>query len=437
MKRNPPESCTNLSLNFLGVFSFFISIYVLRYSFPDLHIIGRTIISCIVLVLPIVAIEVLAIKVQNNPSAKLGASRSANNLRVGIKMLGLIGTFLVIAFMYWVIPEYHTNFFDNYFSVLTYAIPLLIALAWYYFLAVDMRMQEPEDGYWHMGCVILGKWNLVNKKILAEHYRAWLVKAFFFPLMLIFMSQNIEFLTNYNFDNINNSFISFYDFMYVFIFTIDVTFAAVGYAMTFRFLDSHIRSVEPTFVGWFVAILCYPPFWSAVFYGSYFAYNDGFYWGHMTENYPALQIAWGSIILISITIYSVATVCLGYRFSNLTYRGLVTNGPYRWTKHPAYVSKNLSWWLISVPIFANGDLDITIRQSLMLFGVNYIYYMRARTEENHLSNYPEYVEYAKWIEENGKLRWVGKLIPYLKYNEERAKSWNSLTWWRQMGKKEY
>lgn len=35
-------------------------------------------------------------------------------------------------------------------------------------------------------------------------------------------------------------------------------------------------------------------------------------------------------------IYAWATIMFGGRFSNLTHRGIITNGPYPWTKHPAY-----------------------------------------------------------------------------------------------------
>lgn len=437
MSRKKPESCTSLSLNFLGVFGFFAAIFFLREFFPDMDLLWRGVIAGVCLVVPILLVETLVFKVQNNPTAKLGPRRAVNNLRVGVKVLGLFGTFGVIGFFYWVFPEYHNNFYNSYFSVVQYVVPILLALSWYYFSEMDMRMKEPEDGYWHMGCVMLGKWDVVEPKALAEHYRGWIVKGFFLPLMFTYMIQNIDFMTKYDYSKLEDSFMAFYDYMYVFIFAIDVSFACMGYFMTFRFLDSHIRSVEPTMLGWFVAVMCYQPFWQAVFYGGYFNYNNGFYWGHMTGGIPLLQIFWGCAIMFSITVYSVATVCLGYRFSNLTYRGLVTNGPYSWTKHPAYVSKNISWWLISVPFFPNAEWDVVVRTCMMLLGVNFIYYIRARTEENHLSNYPEYVEYAKWIEENGKFRWVGKLIPYLKYDEDRAKNWGSRTWWRQMGKKEY
>jgi isoprenylcysteine carboxyl methyltransferase (ICMT) family protein YpbQ len=298
-------------------------------------------------------------------------------------------------------------------------------------------MKNPQDGYWMLGNLVLGQWKWINSIVLAEHFRGWIIKAFFLPLMFTYLMGNIAFLSNYNLTNIGNSFKTFYDFSYSFIFTIDVALAAVGYVMTMRILDSHIRSAEPTFVGWFVALMCYSPFWHLVFSTMYINYENTQYWGDMTAQHPILYTIWGSTILILILIYSLATVSFGYRFSNLTYRGLITNGPYRWSKHPAYIFKNISWWFISVPFFSAGDATEALRLSLLLLLLNFVYYLRARTEENHLSNYPEYVEYANWIEKHGLLRWVGKLIPYLRYDETRTKSRNTRTWWQQDGRTEY
>ncbi len=437
--KNPPKSCTSFTLNLLGALCFFIGAALIRKFFPELSVVWSTVIACAFLVVPIVAVELIYYKVHTNPSAKLGKKRPVNNVRVGVKMLGLIGTYGWIVFMYWIFPEYHADFYDRFYDVARYVVPILIGFGWYYFMEVDMRQEDPEDGYWHMGLVLLGDWKSVNTKILAEHFRAWIVKGFFLPLMFIFTINDVDFLMKYDYSrlfadhvSIEAHFITIYDFLYTYIYTIDVMFACVGYAMTFKILDTHIRSVEPTMLGWVVCIVCYPPFWTGLFYSTYFTYDDSFYWGHLTDGYPLIKIIWGCAIIFTIVVYSLATVSLGIRFSNLTYRGLVANGPYRFTKHPAYVSKNLSWWLVSIPFFPSSDIEFTIRASLMLLGINYIYYIRARTEENHLSNYPEYVEYAKWIEENGVFRWVGKLIPYLKYDEARAKSWNSRTWWKQI-----
>ena len=123
-----------------------------------------------------------------------------------------------------------------------------------------------------------------------------------------------------------------------------------------------------------------------------------------------------SMILILELVYSLATVALGLRFSNLTYRGLVTGGPYRYTKHPAYVFKNISWWLISMPFMVWGaNWQLALRGCILLFGVNILYYVRAKTEENHLSHYPEYVEYALKMNEKSIFVPLVKVLPFLRY----------------------
>ena len=57
-----------------------------------------------------------------------------------------------------------------------------------------------------------------------------------------------------------------------------------------------------------------------------------------------------SAMLLGVGVYAWATLALGLRASNLTNRGIVTTGPYRWLRHPAYVAKNLSWWIGATPL---------------------------------------------------------------------------------------
>jgi len=108
-------------------------------------------------------------------------------------------------------------------------------------------------------------------------------------------------------------------------------------------------------------------------------------------------------------------VIFGCRFSNLTHRGILTNGPYRLSKHPAYLSKNLSYWLIAVPFISTTGSADALRGCLMLGLVNVIYFLRARTEERHLSRDPAYVAYALWINEHGVLKWLGRAAPIFRY----------------------
>jgi hypothetical protein len=65
-----------------------------------------------------------------------------------------------------------------------------------------------------------------------------------------------------------------------------------------------------------------------------------------------------------------------------------------------------------MPFMFNGSWSDTLRHSLLLAGLNFVYYLRAKTEERHLSLDPVYVQYAQWIDEHGVLRKLNR-IPIL------------------------
>jgi protein-S-isoprenylcysteine O-methyltransferase Ste14 len=110
----------------------------------------------------------------------------------------------------------------------------------------------------------------------------------------------------------------------------------------------------------------------------------------------------GALLVLLTGIYAWATVAFGLRFSNLTHRGILTHGPYRWSRHPAYLSKNLFWWFSSLPFLAvSGSLTDMVRNCALMAATNGIYYWRAKTEEKHLSADPNYREYWDWMERNG------------------------------------
>ncbi len=190
-------------------------------------------------------------------------------------------------------------------------------------------------------------------------------------------------------------------------FMIDTTFATVGYALTMKPLDAHIRSANPYAAGWTAALICYPPFvlmggGGPLDYHSGTMGEDG--WNYWLAGYPLLMALVGFLLVALTAVYAWATVAFGIRFSNLTHRGILTHGPYAWTKHPAYVTKNLFWWLATLPFLAtSGSLTDVIRNSFIMGVVAGVYYWRARTEERHLSADPAYVAYAEWMERNGPL----------------------------------
>ncbi len=322
--------------------------------------------------------------------------------RFQIKYIGLLGSVASIAVMYWLFPEYHGDFYASYWSFIKIVVPVWLVAALPYFYFIDSKMNEPEDGYYNMGLAVLLHFEKLNKPALIQHLLGWLVKGFFLPLMLTYFVAGISKFAAFEFSSISN-FKTFFDFSYDFIFLIDVGVVSVGYIMSMRLFDTHLRWAEPTLKGWVVALICYQPFWSL--FGRFYAeYSTDYAWGSWLGDRPALYMIWGSLILILYVVYVWSSVMFGCRFSNLTHRGILTNGPYAWAKHPAYISKNIAWWLTSVPFVSIGGPVEAVRRCALLLLLNYIYYLRAKTEESHLSADPVYVSYSKWIERNGIFR---------------------------------
>jgi protein-S-isoprenylcysteine O-methyltransferase Ste14 len=180
---------------------------------------------------------------------------------------------------------------------------------------------------------------------------------------------------------------------------VDTLLFTVGYIVELPELRNRIRSVDPTFFGWFVCLACYPPFND--FTSRFFEWQSSDFpqfehgWAHFTAN---------ATLLLSLAIFSWASIALGFKASNLTNRGVIAHGPYAIVRHPAYAAKNLAWWIGALPnlylIFANGDLRHGAYALFALCGWTAIYVLRAITEERHLllgrNGYAEYMQRVRW-----------------------------------------
>jgi protein-S-isoprenylcysteine O-methyltransferase Ste14 len=185
-------------------------------------------------------------------------------------------------------------------------------------------------------------------------------------------------------------------------FLVDVQFATVGYVLTFKPLDSHIRTANPFMAGWAAALICYPPFIMMGDNGPLNYHVATADWAYWFEGHTTLLAIWGVWLVFLTGVYAWATVAFGIRFSNLTHRGILTHGPYRWTKHPAYLSKNAFWWFSTLPfLVTSGSWQDGLRNTVLLAAVSGVYYWRARTEERHLMADPDYAAYAAWMERHG------------------------------------
>jgi protein-S-isoprenylcysteine O-methyltransferase Ste14 len=339
-------------------------------------------------------------RVNLNPTTGLAVApiRPFNLARTVQKLIGFWLTLGPIAALYWLLPVYSEPFYEPFVQACFYCLPALLILAPLYIGYVDRLQIEPHDAYLDVALLCSGK-RPTNWTALTAHARGWAVKAFFLPLMFVFGNDSLaKILAD---TSPLDSFQQLCSFGIDLLYLIDVLLAVVAYTLTLRLFDSHIRSAEPTVAGWVVCLICYPPFWGAIG-AKYLAYDqDGLYWGDFFGGYPILYVLWGSAILALVTVYVWATMVFGLRFSNLTNRGIITSGPYRWVKHPAYLCKNASYWLISVPFLNNSDWSVAVKSCLLLAGLNAVYWLRAVTEERHLAADPAYREYQAFIANDG------------------------------------
>ena len=338
------------------------------------------------------------------------ATRAARVLR---KWLGLHLVLAAIAAVYWVLQEYHGDLYRPFLQVARQALPWFSVLALPYIAWIDRRMAAPHDAYWQLGEALLtarrpgplpGLLPGAAGAGWAAFALGWAVKGFFLPLMFGYAVRHVQTLAGMPMLDGSLPLRLCFEWAITTLYFIDVVWGAVGYLWSLRLTDSHLRSVEPSALGWGVALLCYEPFSRSVF-PAYFAYGSGPAWGHWFAE-PSLAYAlWGSLILALTAVYTWATVSFGLRFSNLTHRGIISNGPYRWLRHPAYVSKNLSWWLISMPFMVSTHWTDSLRLCAMLLAVNGVYWLRARTEERHLRQDPQYLAYADAIAARRRALW--------------------------------
>lgn len=269
--------------------------------------------------------------------------------------------------------------------------------------------------------------NYIFKKIKIKNYSitpeektallAWIVKWFFAPLMIFWLIWHIFSIWNNihssisNIDLFSKEFLLFFNkyFFYTFfsiILFLDVLFFTLGYLIEWNFFKNTIKSVEPTILWWLVCIICYPPFNSNL---------NNIIWWYSTDfpqfNLFYIHIFMNISILVLMWIYSRASMSLGFKASNLTNRWIVVSWPYKYVRHPAYITKNLAWWIGGLPVIILSIINFELWKLIIVFislsAWSYIYYLRAKTEENHLSlTDKKYIDY--------KLKVKNMFIPFIK-----------------------
>ena len=320
------------------------------------------------------------------------------------KLAGLWATWALIAFIYCIGRWYWRGNYLFAMDKMAFCAPILFLGAIPYVLWLDRVLVEPRDGAWHFGAMLIGR-EAHDRAEVWHHLRAWAVKGFFIAFMLSIVTLGVMEEVKADFTQVAHDPVSIGYVTIDFMFMIDVQIAMVGYLLTIKPLDAHIRTANPLLAGWVAALICYPPF-IEMGSGSVLDYHQNTAdWSVWMGGHNALLWVWAVLLVVLTAIYAWATVAFGIRFSNLTYRGVLTNGPYAWTRHPAYLAKNTFWWMQTLPFLATTHSTVdAVRNTVTLGLVSAVYYWRARTEEAHLlAADAKYRAYHAWMADYGPI----------------------------------
>lgn len=369
--------------------------------------------------LPMVAWSVFVDKVHRRDSTGIDWSRKAppgERTEISVtKLAGLWATWAIIGFLYCVARWYWDGQYLFAMEVIGIAAVPMFLLSVPYVVWLDRYLVEPHDGAWHFGAMLIGR-EAYDLERVKGHFRSWAVKGFFTAFMISILPGGFAYIVNLDLAELSGQPVLISLALIELLFVVDVQLAMVGYLLTVRPLDSHIRSANPYMAGWVAALICYPPFILMGQNGPLNYHNATADWSFWMAEYPMVLVIWGAWLVFLTAIYAWATVIFGLRFSNLTYRGVITNGPYRFTRHPAYISKNLFWWSSTMPfLVTSGNPVDMVRNTVVLAMVSGVYYWRARTEEMHLlAEDPKYRDYYEWMGRNALvtrgLSWIGGLL---------------------------
>lgn len=233
------------------------------------------------------------------------------------------------------------------------------------------------------------KSGIFNSHTEKQQFLFVLIKIIFIPIMLNFFIIYVIYFIEYfrKFENFYSLF-SGYSWFFLLtsvIFSIDTLFFSFGYIVESKRLNNMVKSVDPTLLGWLSALACYKPFNNVTYKLFPFFIDENIFW----KNELMTTLLYVSIIIFYL-IFVWATLALGHKCSNLTNRGIVSRGPYRFVRHPAYSAKIIAWCLFCIPVF-----NFKVFISMLIWTI--IYFIRAYTEEKHLANDPDYLHYCEKV----------------------------------------
>ncbi len=423
------KSASNFLINFCGGLFFIISLVILNYTGLNQNIFILFFGPLISGYLFIVLAEYIFLKSNKDNTYFFLQKNRINYKRSLMKFWGVICSWLILLTIYSVIAEINPERYQTAFYLFMIGGIIFLPFSYIYIQETDRRLINPEDDLYHFAKICIFNISEVSFKELKIYSLKLLLKMFFLCEMWVWCSGYIYLISNdpqgYYDENIslvpNLILLKAIIMVYLILAAIDVFFASIGYVFTFKANNTDIKSVENKFIGWFVCLICYFPFFELMIRFTVLHYLfTSENWTYWFGEFYWIAMIWGVLVVCGQFFETLGTCTFGIRFSNLSYRGLITGGMFRFTKHPQYIGKMLNRFFFYVPFLSMYGISGVITSTTALAFLTFIYYLRAKTEEIHLTqNHPEYKEYALWMNDHGIFKWFTKKLPFMAYSAEK------------------
>ncbi len=341
------------------------------------------------------------------------------------KFLGVLVGIGFIFFLVWLFPAYdnETNLrrlFEAVIPTLTFVIPASFILIY----VTEYILGEKRDGTFQIGLLARLRVREIEWKIFFDGVREWLLRCFFLLINFYAIVWYIHYLRTFGLPDISGDFVTFVSRLDLAIFGMIVGSILPGYIFASRLIGTELKKVDRTWFAWAINLSCYPPINNALF-GGWVRYvpaseTDAIYngtpaWAYHTLSEPIILFIVAGVIIFMAIIHLWGEAIVGIRAANISMRGIITTGPFAFTRHPIYVSKCFQWAFLYFPVLNAVGVVNPIQSGILFLLVCAIYVGRALGEERLLSTDQNYVTYALYMDTHSLFAWVGRWFPIMSY----------------------
>ncbi len=348
--------------------------------------------------------------------------------RTFVSWLGTLGGFGLVLIGWSTLTEYRRTNYLPLFHVLPLFLLLTPVVSLVCIIAADRIFGSSLRGGYQLGLVMIGRIREVDWYALRDYLLMWFIRGFFLATNFCTLVWTIGSFRGQELSVLGGSWIESEYYLLIMLYAVIIAAVIPGYLFGSRLIGTETKAVSHSGFGWMATLACYSPFFVA-FGTRWFNFDpitpDPVWaqpWVLHSLGSPLLAASIGAFIFLFGFIHFWGEAQFGLRSSILSNRGIITTGPYRFTKHPVYAAKCMAWLLIWMPFLSGIDMLDGIRLTLLWVGVCSLFFVRALTEEQLLSADPVYVAYALWIDEHGIFKELGRRIPPMSF-AWRLKYW--------------